>query len=89
MLDKCKQNKAEVFDLIPEKVGLKVKSTEEDPEGHYKREKNNLWGRYKSHKVTCTRKIAAKYIKQILEMYIDLDKNEIIGDFIMLYSRIA
>ena len=43
MLDKSKQNKAGVFDLIPEKVRFKVKSTEEDTEGHYRNIKGTIY----------------------------------------------
>lgn len=43
MLDKCKQNKAGVFDLIPEKVRFKVKSTEEDTGGHYRNIKGTIY----------------------------------------------
>lgn len=35
ILSKCKQNKAGILDLISGKVGFKVKSTQEDTEGHY------------------------------------------------------
>lgn len=42
-LSKCKQNKARVLDLIPEKVGFKVKSTEEDTEGHYTKIKGTIY----------------------------------------------
>lgn len=40
---KCKQNKAGVFDLIPEKVRCKVNSTEEDAEGLYAKIKGTIY----------------------------------------------
>lgn len=45
ILDKCKQNKG-VFDLIPEKVGFKVKSTEEDTGVHYTKIKGTIYEEY-------------------------------------------
>lgn len=46
ILDKCKQNKEGVFDLIPEKVGFKVKSTEEDTGIHYTKIKGTIYEEY-------------------------------------------
>ena len=43
ILDNSKQNKAGVFDLIPEKLRFKVKSTEEDTEGHYRNIKGTIY----------------------------------------------
>lgn len=43
ILGKCKQSKARVLDLIPEKVEFKVKSTEEDTEGHYTKIKGTIY----------------------------------------------
>ena len=43
--DKCKQNKG-VFDLIPEKVELKVKTTEEDTDVHYTKIKGTIYEEY-------------------------------------------
>ena len=43
ILDKSKQNKAGVFDLIPEKVRFKIKSTEKDTEGYYRNIKGTIY----------------------------------------------
>ena len=43
ILDKSKQNKAGVFDLIPEKVRFKITSTEKDTEGHYRNIKGTIY----------------------------------------------
>lgn len=43
ILGKCKKDKAKVLDFILEKVIFKVKSTEENTEGHYTKIKGAIY----------------------------------------------
>lgn len=43
ILSEGKQSRATVLGLIPEKVAFKVKSTEEDTEGHYTKIKGTIY----------------------------------------------